>query len=109
MSSGRAVLLSATVVLMATLILTGCKDTRQYCYGVEPDGEVEKLTPCPAGWTSGQTLPIQEDQYADLEVDENGVQKKNKGTGAVTLKKVPQTPPKITTIPPYTPPPKKGL
>lgn len=109
MGNGQKIFSASLAIIVAVVVLSACKDTRQYCYGVEPDGEVEKLTPCPAGWTNGQTLPIQEDQYADLEVDENGVQKKNKGTGAVTLKKVPQTPPKITTIPPYTPPPKKGL
>lgn len=93
-------------ILFGALLLSGCKDTRPTCYGVEPDGEVEKLIPCPAGWTSGQTQPIQEDQFKDLEVDENGVNKKGKGTGTVTLKPNTQTPPKITTIPKYTATPK---
>jgi hypothetical protein len=39
------------------------------CYGIEPDGEVETLWPCPSPHQDGDRFPITEDQYADREID----------------------------------------
>jgi hypothetical protein len=53
---------------------------------VEPDGEVEKLKPCPPGWKANETRNIGEDEFWVYEVNEPGVNKKNKGTGSVKVK-----------------------
>lgn len=86
MSHGQRVFLAAMGVLVTALVLAGCRDTRTVCYGIEPDGEVEKLSPCPSGWTDKQTKPIKEDEFGWLEVDENGVQKKNTKVVTITPK-----------------------
>lgn len=39
------------------------------CYGIEPDGEVETLWPCPAPHKDGDRFPITEDQYENREAD----------------------------------------
>lgn len=54
--------------VLGALLLAGCTDTRTTCYGTEPDGEVEKLRPCPEGWRDGDSRNIGEDQYKHLEV-----------------------------------------
>lgn len=62
--------MGAASLLLGALLLTGCRDTTPVCYGVEPDGEVETLKPCPKGWTNGQTKIIKEDEFSSLEVKE---------------------------------------
>lgn len=78
--------LAAASLLMGGLLLSGCADTRTTCYGVEPDGEVEKLRPCPNGWKDKETRLIGEDEYKHLEVVDLKSNKKNKGTGTVKVK-----------------------
>lgn len=62
--------MGAASLLLGALLLGGCRDTTPVCYGVEPDGEVETLKPCPRGWTDGVTRNIKEDEYSHLEVKE---------------------------------------
>ncbi len=69
--------LGAASVLLGALLLGACNG-QSTCYGVEPDGEVEKLRPCPQGWSDGDTRHIGEDQYKHLEVVDI---KKNKKKG----------------------------
>lgn len=38
------------------------------CWGIEPDGEVETLWPCPVPGKDGQRFPVTEDQFADYEI-----------------------------------------
>lgn len=79
----KMALVSGVVLMMAAL--SGCdRDTRTTCYGVEPDGEVEKLKPCPPGWKDKETKVIGEDEFWSYEVNEPGVNKKNRTT--VTIK-----------------------
>jgi hypothetical protein len=75
-------------LMLGALLLTGCDkpDNRTTCFGVEPDGEVEKLKPCPPGWKANETRNIGEDEFWVYEVNEPGVNKKNKGTGSVKVK-----------------------
>lgn len=39
------------------------------CYGVEPDGEVETLWPCPAPHKDGERFTINEDEFEGREID----------------------------------------
>jgi len=59
--------LGAASLMLGALLLAGCNG-QSTCYGVEPDGEVEKLRPCPQGWHPGDQRHISEDQYKHLEV-----------------------------------------
>lgn len=64
----------------ALTVLTGCGEYQTTCYGTEPDGEVEKLRPCPTGWKDGDSRNIQEDEFKSLEVvDLNRSKNKKKG------------------------------
>lgn len=54
--------------MLGALLLAGCDGQTTACFGTEPDGEVEKLRPCPPGWSNGEHRKIAEDQYKDLEV-----------------------------------------
>lgn len=47
-------------------VLSGC-GSGGTCYGIEPDGEKETLSPCPEGWKNGETRWIQEDEFERLE------------------------------------------
>lgn len=85
----RALSVSVGAVLLLIGALTACS-TQTTCYGVEPDGEVEKLRPCPQGWKDGETRQIGEDEFKHLEVVDLKSKKKNQGT--VTIKvSVPKT------------------
>ncbi len=81
--------MGAASLLLGALLLSAC-DTVPKCSGVEPDGEVEKFTSCPAGWAPGEQRSIQEDEFKDLE--------------EVDLRKMKPKPTTITTVAPYTPP-----
>lgn len=82
----RNVAVGAVLVLTGALTaLTGCT-SQTTCYGVEPDGEVEKLRPCPEGWKDNETRQIGEDQFKHLEVVDLKSNKKSKGTTTVTVK-----------------------
>lgn len=95
MNGAQKVFLGSLAGLVGVLCLVGCRDSER-CYGVEPDGEVEQLSPCPSGWKSGERRNIQEDQFKSLEVvDLSKI--KGKGTGSVTVTK---------TLPPKLPPTK---
>lgn len=72
--------------------LTACA-SQTTCYGVEPDGEVEKLRPCPQGWKDGETRQIGEDQFKELEVVDLKSKKNNQTTVTVKVS-VPKTSPK---------------
>jgi len=52
---------------VGVFLLGACNDPRTTCYGVEPDGEVEVLKPCPSGWKPDQTKLIKEDEFKHLE------------------------------------------
>lgn len=66
-------------VLALSLSLTACADNRTTCYGIEPDGEVETLRPCPTGWKNNETRIIKEDEFKSLEqADNSSVSKKTK-------------------------------
>lgn len=54
-------------IAAAVLMLTGC-ELPPTCYGVEPDGEVEQLSPCPPGWQPGERRSIREDEFENLEM-----------------------------------------
>jgi len=56
-------------VLALCALLSGCADKRTTCYGIEPDGDVETLRPCPNGWQDKSTHLIKEDEYKHLEQD----------------------------------------
>jgi len=58
-------------VLALSAILSGCADNRTTCYGIEPDGEVETLRPCPTGWKNNETRIIKEDEFKSLEQPDN--------------------------------------
>jgi hypothetical protein len=61
--------LGAASLVLGALLLAGCNgQAKTTCYGVEPDGEVEKLRPCPSGWPDGSKRKIGEDEYKELEV-----------------------------------------
>lgn len=69
------------LVVAALMIgsLTACGEIST-CYGTEPDGEVEKLRPCPSGWKNGEHRSIGEDQFKHLEVtDLKAVKDRKKG------------------------------
>lgn len=88
----KAKVLPILALLVAVGVLSGCGGST--CYGVEPDGEVEKLRPCPTGWKNGEKRNIGEDQFKDLEVVD--LQKmKNKNTP--TVKTTPAPPVKVST------------
>lgn len=57
----------AMTVLAVCAVLSGCDTSRTTCYGQEPDGEVETLSPCPNGWKHNETRLIGEDQFKHLE------------------------------------------
>lgn len=57
---------AATLTLVSVLVSCSTVTT---CYGIEPDGERETLQPCPEGWSNGTERRIEEDEFADLEVD----------------------------------------
>lgn len=40
------------------------------CEGIEPDGEVETLWPCPDGHQDGDRFNIREDEFEDREIDD---------------------------------------
>lgn len=54
-------------LLLGAFLLGGCYHETT-CYGTEPDGEVEKLRPCPQGWSEGDSRRIKEDEFKHLEV-----------------------------------------
>lgn len=58
-------------LLVILIIVTGVYLLSQVptCEGIEPDGEVEQLWPCPPGHEDGDRFPITEDQFADLEIE----------------------------------------
>ena len=60
--------LGAASLFLGALLLSGCGEYQTTCYGTEPDGEVEKLRPCPSGWKNGEHRNIGEDQFKSLEV-----------------------------------------
>lgn len=76
----------AGAVLVCMALLSGCGTKTTTCYGVEPDGDVEKLQPCPHGWKDKETRIIGEDQFKHLEVNDPKSNKNNKGTGTVKVK-----------------------
>lgn len=80
--------MGAASIMLGALLLAGCNtDTRTTCYGTEPDGEVEKLRPCPPGWKNGENRIIGEDQYKSFElVDLNEIKGKAVKTSAVKVK-----------------------
>lgn len=60
-----------SIVIAAAFIAAGFWAASQpTCYGVEPDGEVETLWPCPPGHRDGGRFNIQEDEFADREIDD---------------------------------------
>lgn len=59
--------MGAASLLLGALLLSGCGEY-DTCYGTEPDGEVEKLRPCPPGWKVGDHRYIKEDEFKNLEV-----------------------------------------
>ena len=63
-------------ILALSLALTACGERRTTCYGVEPDGEVETLMPCPNGWKDKETRIIKEDEFKHLEVEKPSKPKK---------------------------------
>jgi len=72
--------LGAASLFLGALLLSGCGEYQTTCYGTEPDGEVEKLRPCPTGWKDGDSRNIQEDEFKSLEVvDLNRSKTKKKG------------------------------
>lgn len=74
--------LGAASLVLGALLLAGCNGHTTTCYGTEPDGEVEKLRPCPAGWPDGSKRNIQEDEFKHLEVvDLKAKKKKGFGNG----------------------------
>lgn len=81
------------VVFMVAALLSACT-SETTCYGVEPDGEVEKLRPCPQGWKDGETRQIGEDQFKELEVVDLKSKKKNQTTVTVKVS-VPKTTVKV--------------
>lgn len=67
-------------VSLLLALVAGCGDTRTTCYGIEPDGEVEKLRPCPPGWKDKETRIIKEDEFRKYEVtDLKRMKDKSKG------------------------------
>lgn len=58
------------IVCSAILVmaLSACGNNTE-CTGVEPDGDIETLRPCPDGWENGQWKSIQEDEFEYLESD----------------------------------------
>lgn len=77
--------MGAASLFLGALLLSGCERTAQpTCFGIEPDGDVEKLQPCPNGWKNGETRQIKEDEFWSYEVFDPGVNKKNRST--ITLK-----------------------
>lgn len=78
--------LGAASLMLGALLLGGCTDNRTTCYGIEPDGEVEKLRPCPPGWKNGDTRIIREDEFKHLEVvNLKDVKGKSTKTSAVKI------------------------
>lgn len=59
--------LVAVVVVAAVIIGAVWYANLPTCYGVEPDGEVEQLHPCPPGWTDGEKRNIGEDEFESRE------------------------------------------
>lgn len=60
--------LGAASLMLGALLLAGCNgQAKTTCYGTEPDGEVEKLQPCPNGWPNGSKRKIGEDEFKHLE------------------------------------------
>ncbi|ANZ35550.1 hypothetical protein BBK82_05100 [Lentzea guizhouensis] len=58
---------AVALVAAAVAALTTACDLPPTCYGTEPHGEVEQLSPCPPGWAPGENRPITEDEFEDLE------------------------------------------
>jgi hypothetical protein len=59
--------MAAASLFLGSLLVGGCADNRTTCYGIEPDGEVEVLRPCPPGWKDKEQRLIKEDQFKHLE------------------------------------------
>lgn len=98
--------LGAASLLLGALLLGGC-NSETTCKGIEPDGEVEELRPCPTGWKAGEQRNIQEDEFKSLEVVDLSKMKK-KTTAPTTQTQPPKTavtPTPSKTIPKYTPAP----
>ncbi len=66
-------------VSLLLALVAGCGGHRTTCYGVEPDGEVEKLRPCPPGWKDKETRMIGEDEYKKYEVTDLKKMKEKRG------------------------------
>ena len=73
--------LGAASLMLGALLLAGCNGHTTTCYGTEPDGEVEKLRPCPPGWPNGSKRQIQEDEFKAYEVVDLKKTKNKKGFG----------------------------
>lgn len=60
-----------SAIVGAIAVIVGCYFLAQVptCYGVEPDGEVETLWPCPDGHQDGDRFNIREDEFEDREID----------------------------------------
>ena len=62
-------MLFGVAVIVAFVALLIWAINQPTCYGIEPDGEVETLWPCPAPHHDGDKFNIQEDEFDDREVE----------------------------------------
>jgi hypothetical protein len=67
----EAILKLLGVLVAVAAVVVGCYFLSQVptCEGVEPDGEIEILWPCPDGHQDGDRFNITEDQFEDREID----------------------------------------
>lgn len=62
-------LLVGLAIIVAVVAAVWWITQQPTCYGIEPDGEVETLWPCPYPDRDGQRFPITEDEFADREIE----------------------------------------